>query len=340
MNGATEDCGPAPVPTAGAALDDAALNGPGTFLHGAALVASDHELLSVALPYLEAGLSAGELTVISGCPETVDLLRRELGPRAEGVEADSGLVLLATRPPDVFTHFRQYAHRATRDGDGGRLRVLAEVAVPRDPRHEREEMRVESVANHVMAELPVTVMCLYDSRRVGPQLMASADATHPNLVAGTSWRSNPSYRDPAAYVRGLPVPRESVENLRPVLAIDDAPTLPDLRHRLVAALAELVTEEEQLEDLRLGISEVAANAFRHGRRPVSARMWTDGRHLVCAVTDGGSGFDDPLAGFIPAHGFDLGRGGMGLWLARKLFDHVDLLAGPNSFTVRLSAALH
>lgn len=61
--------------------------------------------------------------------------------------------------------------------------------------------------------------------------------------------------------------------------------------------------------------------------------------MICTITDSGTTFDNPLAGFIPAHGFDLGRGGMGLWLARKLFDHVDLFPGPTGFTVRLSTTL-
>ena len=41
-----------------------------------------------------------------------------------------------------------------------------------------------------------------------------------------------------------------------------------------------------------------------------------------------------------AHGDDLGAGGMGLWLARKLWDSVDLLPGvPGGFTVRLASTL-
>jgi anti-sigma regulatory factor (Ser/Thr protein kinase) len=100
-----------------------------------------------------------------------------------------------------------------------------------------------------------------------------------------------------------------------------------------------VRDVEQREDLHLGVSEIAANAFRHGSRPISARVWADGRNLVCAVTDSGTSWHDPFSGYVPAHGEDLGRGGMGLWLARKLWDHVDVLPGRDGLTVRLSARL-
>jgi hypothetical protein len=60
---------------------------------------------------------------------------------------------------------------------------------------------------------------------------------------------------------------------------------------------------------------------------------------VVAVADRGRGFADPLVGFQSAHGADLALGGMGLWLARKLWDHVDLLPGPHGLTVRLSTSL-
>jgi anti-sigma regulatory factor (Ser/Thr protein kinase) len=190
-----------------------------------------------------------------------------------------------------------------------------------------------------MVGAPVSAICLYDRRRLPAAVVESAAATHPHVVTATTWSVSTAFRDPEEYVRALPRPRAPVENSRPVLAVDDAPALAFLRHRLAAALEEYVADPLQRADLHLGASEVAANAFRHGRRPVSARMWTDGRHVVCTITDSGTGFDDPLAGFVPAHGFDLGRGGMGLWLARKLWDHVDLLRGPTGLTVRLAAGV-
>jgi len=338
VNGTSEELSPSAVPTAGTALDDATLSGARGFRHGAAVYGSDDEMLGIALPYLEEGLRGGDLTVLSCTAETAELIHGALGPAARGLESEAGLVLGDTRAPDVFTHLRQYAHRATQGGSR-RLRVFAEVRATDDPRQLREEMRIEAVVNTVVAELQLTNLCAYDSRRLDPALVTGARETHPTLVTGAAWAPNGAYADPEEVVRGLPSFHEPLQDTPPLVAIDAAPTLPELRHRLTGALPTAVRDEEQLEDLKLGISEVAANAFRHGSRPVSGRLWSDGARVVCMITDSGTSFDDPLAGFTPAHGFDLGRGGMGLWLARKLFDHVDLFAEPTGFTVRLSTEL-
>jgi anti-sigma regulatory factor (Ser/Thr protein kinase) len=325
-------------PSPAVSTADAGADGAPGFRHGAALFDSDAALLEVALPFLEEGLAAGDLTVLSCTPGTADLVRRELGPAGRGLESDPGLIPQDNRPPDVFTLLRQYALRAAENG-GGRLRVLAEVPATDDPRQAREEMRIEAAANRVMADLPVTNLCVYDSRRLPADLVAAAGSTHPHLASGAAWTANAAYREPASYVRSLPTPREPLESTPPVVRVESAATLVELRRSMTGALPGLVRDEEQLEDLRLAISEVAANAFRHGARPISGRLWSDGRQVVCEITDSGTTFDDPLAGFVPAHGYDLGRGGMGLWLARKLCDHVDIFPEPAGFTVRLITAL-
>jgi anti-sigma regulatory factor (Ser/Thr protein kinase) len=84
---------------------------------------------------------------------------------------------------------------------------------------------------------------------------------------------------------------------------------------------------------------MAANAFRHGVRPVAARVWTDGDLVICVISDRGTTYTDPFSGFAPAHGLDLSHGGMGLWLARKLCDHVDVLPSDSGLSVRLSTRL-
>jgi anti-sigma regulatory factor (Ser/Thr protein kinase) len=130
-----------------------------------------------------------------------------------------------------------------------------------------------------------------------------------------------------------------MEDGAPVFAVDDARALAPLRHQLAAVLAACVPDRDRGEDMHLAVSEIAANAFRHGSPPVQARVWAGADRVVCTITDRGTGYDDLLAGFQPAHGADLSRGGMGLWLARKLWDHVDLLPSSGGTTVRLSAGI-
>ncbi|SDO06628.1 anti-sigma factor RsbA family regulatory protein [Geodermatophilus sp. DSM 45219] len=304
--------------------------------HAAAVVRGDGELLSVALTFLDAGLRAGDVVALTCPPEVTALLCAELGERAGRVRDEPRLSLLGARAPDALAHARRMAEQ---EADGRQLRILCLVDFGPAPADWREGLRFESAANSVMADTPIDSLCLYDRRRLPPAVVEAAAATHPYLVHDGAWAPSSAYRHPAEYLPRLPWPREPVEDAAPVFVLDDAPGLVALRHELGLALAAWVPDRDQREDLHLAAAEVAANAFRHGERPVSARMWADGDRLVCAITDSGRTFADPMAGFRPAHGADLGRGGMGLWLARKLWDSVDLSLGPGGLTVRLAARL-
>jgi anti-sigma regulatory factor (Ser/Thr protein kinase) len=305
--------------------------------HAAAVVGSDEQLRAAALPWLEAGLAAGDLTVLSCDEGTADLLRDALGAPS-GLVSEPRASLRGVRPPDGVLAIRRLLARAA-EAPSGRLRLLGAPAFGPAPRDWREAQRYESVLNRLLAGAPVEALCLYDQRLLPEPAAGSASATHPELLTGGRRAANPAYRSPGDYVRDLPLPREPLEQEEPVYAVSGAPTLADLRHQLAAVLAARVPDREQREDLHLGVSEMAANAFRHGTPPVSARVWASDSWIICTVSDRGTGYTDELAGFQPAHGDDLSRGGMGLWLARKLWDHVDLISGPDGLTVRLSAPL-
>jgi anti-sigma regulatory factor (Ser/Thr protein kinase) len=305
--------------------------------HGAAIVSTQDELLAAALPFLDEGLRAGDLVVLTCPPETVELISGQLGERARQVESEPRASLLGARAPDALEMARRFQQRAEASGSG-RLRVLAGIDFGGDPADWREGQRYESVTNRLLTDA-VSAMCLYDSRRLSAKVVESAAATHPHLVRGTAWAANPEFQDPGAYVPSLPLPRAPVEDGDPVLSVDNAPTLAGLRHQLGAVLATLVADRDQQEDLHLAASEIAANAFRHGVRPVSAQVWADGDRVICVVSDRGTSYSDPFSGFTPAHGLDLSHGGMGLWLARKLWDHVDVLPTGTGLSVRLSTRL-
>lgn len=329
MDAAAADCPEHPVSPA--ASDS-------SWRHGAALVGSDEELLSAALPFLDAGLRAGDLVALTCPPDTVVLLTRALGERAGALESEPRISLLGASAPDAITTAQRYVARAA-EGGSGRLRILAAADFGPDPADWREGQRYESVVNRLLADAPVSSLCLYDSRRLAPTVLDSAAATHPQLVSNGTWAANPAFQNPRVYVPSLPMPRTSTEDARPALVVEDARTLVGLRHRIGAVLASLVADADQRQDLHLAASEIAANAFRHGVPPVSAQVWGDGDRVVCVIADRGTSYSDALSGFTPAHGLDLSRGGMGLWLARKLWDHVDVLPTPEGLTVRLSSRL-
>jgi len=307
--------------------------------HAAVLVGSQAELVAAAVPWVEAGLAAGDLTVLSCAEETVELLRAELGARSAGLLSDPRISLRGVRPPDGVVAIRRLVQQAA-DAPSGRLRILGAPRFGPAPRDWRETQRYEAVLNRLLADAPIEALCVYDRRTLPAEALASAVATHPLLLTDGERTDSRAYRTPRSYVRDLALRREPMEQAEPVYAVDAAPTLADLRHQLAAVLAARVPDRDQREDLHLAVSEMAANAFRHGTPPVSARVWATADWIVCTVSDRGTSYCDELAGFQPAHGDDLSRGGMGLWLARKLWDHVDLLTGPDGgLTIRLSSPL-
>ena len=304
--------------------------------HAAALVHSDEQLFDEAARYVRAGIEDKDLVVIGGPPAFQQAMAEDFGD-SEGVEFDDGVRLNAKRAPDAIGHCVQLSGRAAGRGSG-RLRILAQVDYSVDARATREFACFEAASNLMPAVAPTSVLCIYDTRRLAPELVDTAACTHGSIVEAGRVRPSDSFVDPHEFIRSLPVPAEPLQASLPLLAVDDAASLADLRHALGDELTRAVHDRDRREDLHLAISEMAANAFRHGARPVGARLWASADRLVCTVTDGGRGMD-PLRGYWPAHGDDLGRGGMGLWLARKLCDHVDLVSDQHGTTVRLATAL-
>jgi anti-sigma regulatory factor (Ser/Thr protein kinase) len=304
--------------------------------HAAAVVGSDEQLFAESALFVQAGIDADELVAIGGTPAFQQLMVEEFGD-SPTVLFDDGIRLNDKRAPDTLAHVARLSVRAAGRGSGA-LRVLAQVDYSSDPRAVREFACFESAANLLATAAPTSILCLYDTRRVTPELLRTAACTHPLMTRRGRTGHSDGYVHPHDFVRSLPIPPEPLQDGEPLIAVDEAVDLAGLRHALGEQVTAAIRDREQREDLYLAISEMAANAFRHGGRPISARLWASADRLVCTVSDGGRGVD-PLYGYWPAHGEDLSRGGMGLWLARKLCDHVDIDNTGHGTTVRLATAL-
>lgn len=300
------------------------------FVHDALIYESDDELLTSMVPFLRAGLAAGDRTMVI-------CARRNAALFSEALGADPRLGFMARS--DVYQRLPM-AITATRDlverqlaGGASQLRVVGDVEV-----NERwgEWARFESVVNRALAPYPMWAVCMYDRRRLPAESVASAERTHPTLVGVGTRRRSRRYVDPARYLRRTAVDGpEPIEATSPVLSVDDPADLFLLRERLHVALSAAALPAEAVHQYVFAISEVTTNALVHGAAPVRVRLWSDeGDQWLCAITDHGVGFDDPFAGYLPA-GFRSSGRGMGLWLARQFCDRVTTTRTRDGFTVRL-----
>ncbi|MCZ2860422.1 sensor histidine kinase [Blastococcus sp. VKM Ac-2987] len=297
----------------------------GGFPHDALLYDSPDQLVAAGAPFLRAGLDAGEAAVVMTGPASTAALREALDddPRLQLLDRAE---LYRMRTPAAITTLRRLAEKQTADG-ARRVRVVGEIDFGRTEREWLEWERYESVINEALTGWELWGLCAFDTRRLPEPVLESAVRTHPTLVTAAGRAANDGYTDPAEYLRALPVPDEPLERTAPRLAAADVADFIGLRHAVAAELAGVPAPADVVEDFLLAVDEMASNAVRHGRPPVSLRLWTAPDRMVCTISDGGPGWDDPFAGYGPAHGADLSRGGMGLWLARQLCDHVDISGG-------------
>jgi anti-sigma regulatory factor (Ser/Thr protein kinase) len=292
----------------------------------------DH-LVTVAVPWMQEGLAAGDAVVVAVGPRLAGPLREAVGddPRVLAVDRQD---LYRTRTPAAIAAWRRFVEQQA--SSGRRVRALGEPDFGRDPADWLEWQAYESVINVAFAPLPLRGLCVFGSDLPEP-VLASVRRTHPQLIGAAGSIASPDFVDPVTYLRTLPVPDEPLEATPPALADDDVLDPTGLRRALRRLLRTVDGPPDAIEDFLLAVDEIVSNAVRHGTPPASLRLWTAAGRLVCTVRDSGSGLDDPLAGYGPARE-DLGTGGMGVWLARSLCDHVAIRRDAGGVSVRLSTA--
>ncbi|MGY1624823.1 anti-sigma factor RsbA family regulatory protein [Geodermatophilus sp. SYSU D00965] len=303
------------------------------FRHEALVYDTAEQMAAIAAPWLRDGLAAGDAAVIAVGPGATGPLREAVGddPRVIVVERHA---LYRSRTPTAITAFRRFAteHAAP----GRRVRVVGEVDFGTTAADHREWQAYEAVINAAFAPFPLWGLCVFSADLPEP-VLATARHTHPRLVTAAGRVANPDFVGPAAYLRALPVPAEPLEDTVPALADDDITDYAGLRHAVREHLAGVDGPPDVLEDFLLAVDEMTSNAVRHGRPPAGLRLWSAPGQLVATIRDSGHGLADPFAGYGPAHGDDLSHGGMGLWLARQLCDHVAVRRDPDGTSVRLTS---
>jgi anti-sigma regulatory factor (Ser/Thr protein kinase) len=297
------------------------------FRHPALFYAGAADYLAGTVPFVRAGLAAGEPVAVAVPPENLAVL-------AGGLGADAGSVhfLDMTRVGRNPGRIIPGVLRAFADSHPGeRVRIIGEPIWPgRTDLEYPACAQHEALINRAFAGRDAEILCPYDTANLDDTALRDARATHPVLISGDKEFDSDEF-DPdgvvSRYNRPLP-PRPSHAASLPF----DVDSMAALRRFVVGEALRHHLAESRRDDLELMVDELASNAVRHGAGTGTAHLWSDDGGVWCEVTAGGR-IDDPLAGREPVR-VDADRG-RGLLLVNHLADLVRVHTGPATTTVRM-----
>ncbi|WP_103351371.1 sensor histidine kinase [Amycolatopsis sp. CA-128772] len=287
------------------------------FVHPALFYRGAAEYLAGTVPFVWAGLAAGEPVAVAVPGDNLALLRRELGPDAARVRL-LDMTEAGRNPGRIIPGVLRAFADTHRDRPA---RIIGEpIWAARSPVEYPACVQHEALINHAFTGRDVTILCPYDTAALSPEILADAEATHPLLVDGTGQRASTAY-DPdgviARYNEPLPVP-EGVFELKDTTDLAAARALSHVR----AAAAGL--GPGRVADVEVVVTELLSNSVEHGSGTGTLRLWTADGEFVCEVHDDGR-LGDPLAGRHPATPEQ--TRGRGLLLVNHLADLVRLHTG-------------
>jgi hypothetical protein len=293
--------------------------------HAMLLYDDDYEFVDRVASYLGSVGEDGEAGLAILTERRWAMVERSLGAGSRVVFVQRSEVY--KRPEMTVAYYDDHVRRLEREG-ATMVRVIADLPAWKRPEQRLAWLRYEAVLNRAFTHHPVSLLCAYDARVQPPGVVDAAWRTHPRVLAD-AWEDNPLYEDPAEIIDAITPSPDPLDGLR-TLAVDvdrEAAT-----ERLRRELKALQVPRTRAKNLLRAAAEVLDNANAHGGGPRSQRLGSVGGQIVWELTDGGGGFDDPLAGYVP----DPGRAkDTGLWAVRQLTKRLEFLKSSDGFTVRV-----
>jgi anti-sigma regulatory factor (Ser/Thr protein kinase) len=299
------------------------------FVHEALFYRTDSEFLAETVPFVRAGLNAGEPVLVAVPPTGRAWLRDALGADADRVR----FVNITTVGRNPGRLIPWVYHPFVAEYPGVRIRMIGEPVWPGRTDVEYPPcVQHEALVNVVFAGQPISVLCPYQAAAAGNRAVADAVCTHPVVVNASGHRTaSGDYGIPeqvaARFNQPLPPPPTHAAVLRfdeSTLAAVRAATA---RHTRCAGLPEA-----DVDDLVLAVDEVASNSVRHGGGSGTIWLWSEADAIAAQIHDGGH-LSDPLAGRLPPP--PASPGGHGLVIVNLLCDLVRRHTGDAGTTTLL-----
>jgi anti-sigma regulatory factor (Ser/Thr protein kinase) len=306
----------------------------GEFLHQALIYDSAEDFVDAALPFVRAGLEAGEPILARVRRDNADALVSSLGEDAVRADIAPAEGFYET-PSRTRAKFLEWANR---HGPENRVRVLGEPPWPLDSEAEiREWARHESVINLAFSDRPVSFACPYDEGSLPEEIIHTAESTHPSILRSGGSSDSSSYAPPEVFCGELNA-EAPVRAGQPAMQMPfDRGDLPAVRELVEQEAAAAGLRGVRLADVTLAVDEVATNAILHGSTTALLKLWREPGRLIWEVSDTGPGIRDPLAGQIAADPSALG--GRGLWMARLICDALEFRGDGSGAVVALHVTL-
>ncbi|HEX2391318.1 MAG TPA: sensor histidine kinase [Solirubrobacterales bacterium] len=302
--------------------------------HEALFYSNTDELLAGALPFVEAGLEAGEAIRVA-VPRASRLpLEDALGPLAGERLSFAKMEELGRNPARIIPAWRHFLEAAEREGVGARG-IGEPIWAGRSQAELEECERHEALLNLAFAGAPRwTLMCPYNTE-LGDAVLDRAARNHPFLREGAevacSGPYGPALSTRQVFAGGLEPPAETPAELP-----FDAAGLSRVRQVVAEFAAAVPLSSRRTEDVVLATNELATNSIRHGGGDGILRIWREPSGLVCEVRDRGL-FSDPLVGRVRPEADQLG--GRGLWIVNQTCDLVQIRSAAEAGSVvRLRAS--
>ena len=257
------------------------------------------DLVITALPFIRAGLDAGEPVLVAARPDSP---LRSL----DGI----AFVEIPRNPAQIIPLWRNFV-----EAHDGPVRGIGEPIWAGRDGDELVECQLHESLLNVAFDEDFTLLCPYDIASLDEAVIHEARCSHP-VIDG----------DPSHVYRDAPLP------LAPFAPPPPGARLLAFDLDSLAELRDFVAAHGGDPDFVLAVDELATNSIRHGGGRGIVRLWSDDGALVCEVRDQGQ-IADPLAGRRrPAADV---FGGRGLWITNQVCDLVQIRPG----AVRVRSAL-
>jgi anti-sigma regulatory factor (Ser/Thr protein kinase) len=295
------------------------------FQHQALIYDGAEEYLAGAVPYLKAGLEAGQRILVAVGPGQTELLQDELGQDSELIRFVD-MREVGRNPALIIPLWAAFID----ENKGVSVRGIGEsVWAARSAAALDECRRLESLINTAFDRGTAwDLLCPYNAGSLGDEVLAQIAHSHPFVNRGGCSEKSHSFGEDEDCFGGEMVPPTATPE-----SLDfDVTMLGEVRRRVTAAAERAGMESGEVADLVTATSELAANSVMHGGGSGTLRLWQEDERLLAEVEDRGR-IEEPLVGRIQP---DIHQeGGRGLWLANQLCDLVQIRSNAAGTTVRL-----